>query len=49
MAKEVTLRVDLDEETSDKFLKIKDRLGVKNNTEVIRILIENAASVEAIV
>ena len=39
---EITLRIDLDEETAKKFKSLKKSKGLKHNTEVIRSLINDA-------
>ena len=45
----IALRVELDNNLAETFLKIKERLGIKNNTEVIRALIKKVAQLEDIV
>lgn len=40
----ITLRVDLDSKTSKKFEAIKEELGLKHNTEVIRSIINDRYS-----
>ena len=40
--KQITLRIDLDKETADKFKHLKKRKGLQHNTEVIRSLINDA-------
>jgi hypothetical protein len=38
----MTLRVDLEAEAAENFLLLKKRLGLKNNSELIRFLISEA-------
>jgi hypothetical protein len=42
VAKKTFLRLDLDGELNDKFLYLKEKMGMHNNTEVIRALILQA-------
>lgn len=42
----VSIRLDLEGENAEAFLLVKSRLGLKNNTEVIRQLIHEAANRE---
>ena len=44
MEEEVNVRVEFKGEMAEKFNKVKDELGVKNNTEVVRILINRKFS-----
>jgi hypothetical protein len=39
MKKKVTIRLDLEGSLADDFIYIKDRKGLKNNSEVVRALI----------
>lgn len=39
MEEEVNVRVEFKGEMAEKFNKVKEELGVKNNTEVLRILV----------
>ena len=45
----LALRVELDNKLAEKFLKIKEKIGLKTNTEVIRALIKKAAQLEDII
>jgi len=42
MCKKTVLRVDLEGETAKWFEAVKDNLGLKQNTEVVRSLIRDA-------
>lgn len=42
--KKINIKLELDGELLDKFEFIKEKLGVKNNTEVIRVLINREFS-----
>jgi len=39
----ITLRVDLDDKAAENFRLLKERLGLKNNSELMRLLITEAA------
>ena len=39
LSQKVSIRLDLDEELAKRFTNIKNKMGIKNNAEVIRILI----------
>jgi len=45
MMEKLNVKVELKGELLEKFLKIKETLGLKNNTEVIRILISKFSEV----
>lgn len=42
----VTIRLDLEGEMANNFLSLKKKWGVKNNSELVRILIVQAAEEE---
>jgi len=39
-SKKITLRLDLDERLSKKFLRLKKKIGLKANSETVRYLIQ---------
>jgi hypothetical protein len=39
LAKKVTIRIDLEGKLADHFVYLKERRGLKNNSELVRMLI----------
>ena len=45
----LALRVELDNKLAETFLKIKERIGLKTNSEVIRALIKKTSQLDDVV